>query len=71
MKINTIAGAVRRLSVMDTQIDLFEGQYPVPQGVSYNTHLIEDEKTALLDTVDARYASAWLEAFCRRWRQKA
>ena len=62
MNINTIAGAVRRLSVMDTQIDLFEGQYPVPQGVSYNTYLIEDEKTALLDTVDARFASAWLQA---------
>ena len=65
MDIGTIAGAIKRLSVMDTQIDLFEGQYPVPQGVSYNTHLIEDEKTALLDTVDVRFAAEWLQILAK------
>ena len=65
MDIGTIAGAIKRLSVMDTQIDLFEGQYPVPQGVSYNTHLIEDEKTALLDTVDVRFAAEWLQTLAK------
>ncbi len=45
----------------DTTIDLFEGQYPVPYGVSYNSYLILDEKTAVMDTVDPRATSTWLE----------
>ena len=44
----------------DLSIDLFEGQYKVPQGVSYNSYLILDEKTAILDTVDSRKAEEWL-----------
>ena len=45
----------------DTTIDLFESQYPVPTGVSYNSYVIRDEKTAVLDTVDARATDPWLE----------
>jgi len=45
----------------DKNIDLFESQYVVPNGVSYNSYLITDEKTAVIDTVDARKTSEWLE----------
>ncbi len=44
----------------DRDIDLFEGQYVVPEGVSYNSYLIMDEKIALMDTVDARKSEEWL-----------
>ena len=49
------------VGVDDLTIDLFEGQYRVAQGVSYNSYVILDEKTAILDTVDARKAEEWLE----------
>lgn len=45
----------------DKDIDLFESQYIVPNGVSYNSYLISDEKIAVMDTVDARKTSEWLE----------
>ena len=45
----------------DKTLDLFESQYPVPDGVSYNAYVIRDEKTALLDTVDPRATNQWLE----------
>ena len=57
-----VSDAILGISVNDTTIDLFESQYPVPGGVSYNSYLIRDEKTAVLDTVDARATGAWLEA---------
>lgn len=46
--------------VNDTEIDLFEGQYAVPDGVSYNSYVILDEKTAVIDTVDKRKTEEWL-----------
>lgn len=48
------------VGVNDRDIDLFEGQYVVPEGVSYNSYLIMDEKIALMDTVDARKSEEWL-----------
>lgn len=45
----------------DTDIDLFEGQYAVPDGVSYNSYLIKDEKTAVMDTADKRRTGEWLK----------
>ncbi len=48
------------VGVNDTDIDLFENQYPVPNGVSYNAYVILDEKIAVMDTVDPRATSAWL-----------
>lgn len=51
---------IRYVGVNDTEIDLFESQYVVPNGVSYNSYLIMDEKTALMDTVDARKTDEWL-----------
>ena len=53
MKFN-ISDYVKYIGVDDTTIDLFESQYPVPEGVSYNSYLILDEKTVLMDTVDKR-----------------
>jgi len=44
----------------DTTIDLFESQYPVPEGVSYNSYLILDDKVTVMDTVDARGTDTWL-----------
>ena len=55
----TISDAIRYIGVDDTTIDLFESQYVVPEGVSYNSYLILDEKVALMDTVDARGAEEW------------
>lgn len=49
------------IGVNDHLTDLFEGQYPVPNGMSYNSYLILDEKTAVTDTVDARFGGQWLE----------
>ena len=60
MFMDKMAPGIVRLSVMDNDLDLFEGQYPVPQGVSYNSYLIEDDQLCLLDTVDARKQEEWL-----------
>ncbi len=49
------------IGVNDHLTDLFEGQYPVPNGMSYNSYLILDEKTAVTDTVDARFGRQWLD----------
>ena len=60
MFMDKMAPGIVRLSVMDNDLDLFEGQYPMPQGVSYNSYLIEDDQLCLLDTVDARKQEEWL-----------
>ncbi len=49
------------IGVDDTKIDLFEGQYPVPDGMSYNSYVILDEKIAVMDTVDAAFTHEWLD----------
>lgn len=48
------------VGVFDRACDLFEGQYKVPNGISYNSYLIDDEKCAVMDSVDARYSDEWL-----------
>ena len=60
MSVNKISEAILGVGVDDTTIDLFESQYPVPTGVSYNSYVILDEKTAILDTVDNRATEPWL-----------
>lgn len=60
MKYNTIAHGVKYIGVDDLDIDLFEGQYEVPLGMSYNSYLIEDEKVAIMDSVDARKTDEWV-----------
>ena len=49
------------VGVNDREIDLFEGQYTVPNGMSYNSYVILDEKIAVMDTVDARFGEEWME----------
>ncbi len=56
----TISDAIRYVGVDDKDIDLFESQYIVPNGVSYNSYVILDDKTAVMDTVDARKTEEWL-----------
>lgn len=51
---------IRYVGVNDHSIDLFEGQYPVPNGMAYNSYVILDEKIAVMDTVDARFGEEWL-----------
>ncbi len=52
---------IRYIGVNDHEIDLFEGQYVVPNGMAYNSYAILDEKTAIMDTVDARFTHQWLD----------
>ena len=52
---------IRYIGVNDREIDLFEGQYIVPEGMAYNSYVILDEKIAVMDSVDARFGDAWLE----------
>ena len=53
------SGTIRGIGVDDLDIDLFESQYHVPEGISYNSYLILDEQVALLDTADQRKSQAW------------
>ena len=52
---------IKYVGVEDMNIDLFEGQYPVPNGISYNSYIISDKKTAVMDTVDKNYTEEWLK----------
>ena len=65
-----ISDSVCCIGTDDLALDLFESQYPVPSGMSYNSYLIVDEKVAVLDTSDAREGAQWLanleEALCGR-----
>ena len=58
---NTISNTIKYIGVDDLDIDLFESQYVVPEGMSYNSYLIDDEKIAVLDTADRRKGDAWKE----------
>ncbi len=49
------------VGVNDHDVDLFEGQYVVPNGMAYNSYVIKDEKIAVMDTVDARFTHEWLD----------
>ena len=57
----TISKDIRYIGVNDHEVDLFEGQYPVPNGISYNSYVILDEKIAVMDTVDLNFGEQWLE----------
>lgn len=54
-----VSDSVKYIGVDDTDIDLFENQYPVPDGVSYNSYVILDDKIAVMDTVDERKTDEW------------
>ncbi len=57
----TITTDIRYIGVNDHQVDLFEGQYKVPNGMSYNSYAIMDEKIAIMDTVDKNFTHQWLD----------
>ena len=59
MKDIKVTDSVKYIGVDDHDIDLFESQYVVPNGVSYNSYVILDEKVAVMDTVDARKTDEW------------
>ena len=56
---NTMNDTIKYIGVDDLDIDLFESQYVVPEGMSYNSYLIDDEKIAVLDTADRRKGEEW------------
>ncbi len=60
MATTNVTDSIRYIGADDKDIDLFEGQYVVPQGISYNSYVILDNDVAVLDTIDARRTSEWL-----------
>ena len=56
-----ITNDIKYVGVNDHDLDLFEGQYIVPNGMAYNSYVIMDEKTAVIDTVDARFKDEWMD----------
>ena len=56
-----IINDIKYIGVNDHEIDMFEGQYRVPHGMAYNSYLIIDEKIAVMDSVDIRFADLWIE----------
>ena len=56
-----ITNDIQYIGVNDHEVDLFEGQYVVPNGMSYNSYVILDEKIAVMDTVDANFTHQWLD----------
>ncbi len=57
----TVTKDIKYIGVNDHHIDLFEGQYDVPNGMAYNSYAIIDDKIAIMDTVDAAFAHEWLD----------
>lgn len=55
-----ITDDIRYVGVNDHQLDLFEGQYAIPNGMAYNSYLIDDDQIAVLDTVDKHFSGEWL-----------
>ena len=55
-----ITNDIKYVGVNDHQIDLFEGQYIVPNGMAYNSYVIQDDKIAVMDTVDINFKDEWL-----------
>ena len=56
----TITEDIKYVGVNDHDIDLFEGQYQVENGMAYNSYVITDDKIAIFDTVDAHFSEEWL-----------
>ena len=56
-----ITDSIKYVGVNDHQVDLFEGQYAVPNGMAYNSYVILDDKIAVMDTVDANFTHEWLD----------
>ena len=65
-----ISESIKYIGVDDTTLDLFESQYIVPHGVSYNSYLILDEKIAVMDTVDARKTKEWFDNLDKELKER-
>ena len=65
-----ISDSIKYIGVDDTTLDLFESQYIVPNGVSYNSYLILDEKIAVMDTVDARKTKEWFDNLDKELKER-
>ena len=61
MNLNHVTDTVLYIGVNDHAVDLFEGQYVVPNGMAYNSYVVTDKKIAVFDTVDARFKHEWLD----------
>lgn len=61
MKDTTISNSIKYIGVDDKELKLFENQYIIPNGISYNSYLIKDEKNVVMDTVDKRKTKQWIE----------
>ena len=59
MKDTTISDSIKYVGVDDKTLELFESQYIVPNGMAYNSYIIKDEKTVIMDTVDRRATDEW------------
>lgn len=57
----TVTDSIKYAGVNDHLVDLFEGQYTVPNGMSYNSYVILDDKIAVMDTVDIKFTHEWLD----------
>lgn len=62
---------IKYIGVNDHKIDLFEGQYDVPNGMAYNSYIIDDEKIAVMDTVDANFKDEWFANIKRELGEKS
>ena len=60
-----ISDSILYVGADDKTLDIFESQYPIPNGVSYNSYVILDEKVAVMDTVDKRATDTWFENLAR------
>ena len=60
-KAESVTERIVNVGVNDHEVDLFEGQYKVPNGMAYNSYVIRDEKSCVMDTVDARFGHDWLD----------
>ena len=58
---NKITEDIIYIGVNDHQTDLFEGQYNIPNGISYNSYIILDEKITVMDTIDIKFTNEWLD----------
>ena len=65
-----ISDSIKYIGVDDTTLDLFESQYIIPNGVSYNSYLILDEKIAVMDTVDARKTKEWFDNLDKELKER-
>jgi len=66
-----ISEKIKYIGVDDTTLDLFESQYVIPDGVSYNSYVILDEKVAVIDTADERMEKEWLDNLCHELNGRA